>query len=151
MTSPGLIHVASDAFDLAARAARRARGRETGGALIGFRSGSDIHVRDVLVVPDSEATRTRYVLREDQRERELERYLSHLAHGSLLGYVGTWHSHPAPCGPSFVDRQTFRRELWSARGPIALLVLAAEQMGWVLHGMTGSPRLRCRVTDVVVA
>ena len=150
MTSPGVIHLTSEAFNIACRAARRARGRETGGVLIGFRSESDIHVRDVLVVRDRKATRSRYVLRQADRERDLERYRSHLPQGSVLGYVGTWHSHPAPCGPSFIDRQTFRRELWSAQAPLALVVLAAERAKWVPHGLTGAPRFRFRNTEVVV-
>lgn len=150
MTSLGVIHLASEAFDLAARAARRARGRETGGALIGFRSGPDIHVRDVLVIPDAKASRTRYVLREVPRESALATYRAQLPLGSVLGYVGTWHSHPALAGPSFMDRQTFRREVWSAKGPLALVVLASDDSSWAPFGVLGSPRIRCRDAEVII-
>lgn len=140
----------ADAFRTAARSARRSGDREVGGVLIGYRSGSDVHVRDVLVIPDERSTRTRYVLREEPREKRLGEYLAALPTGSPLGYVGTWHSHPARLGPSFVDKQTFRRQVWSARGLIALVVLAADGSEWVPYGLLGRPRIWASVASVLV-
>lgn len=103
---------------------------ECGGLLIGFRVNKDVHVEHVVLVPPARAGRTRLLLSKHARERELRRALRRLPADSPLGYVGTWHSHPGPQGPSFIDRTTARVEGATALDLIALLVVRRKPSGW---------------------
>jgi integrative and conjugative element protein (TIGR02256 family) len=132
----------------AERHARLSRTREVGGVLIGFRAGEDVHVEDVVPVDDASSTGTRFRLRSGPREEAIANYLSRRPKGSMLGYVGTWHSHLADVGPSLTDRRTFHRELWSARDVVALVVVARFDGGWHPYALAGRPRLRARTCTV---
>ena len=46
-----------------------------------------------------------------------------------IGYVGEWHSHPSPSGPSTVDRAAMRATARVSFNPIALLVFAPGATG----------------------
>lgn len=138
----GRVVMARDAARIVERAARRRPEREVGGLLVGFRSGNDVHVEDVIVVADPTASRNRFVLREGRREKALQRYRRSIPEGSPLGYVGTWHSHPADVGPSWVDRRTFRQELLSAPDSIAMVVLARCGPDWRPVALVGRPHFR---------
>lgn len=136
------------------RAERQAGGstqREVGGILIGFRAGDDVHVEDVIPIADDASTRTTFRLRREPREAALDYFLSRQPEGSVLGYVGTWHSHLADARPSLTDRSTFHRELWSAGDLLALVVVAAQPGGgWQPYALAGRPRLRARAAAVEV-
>src|SRR5207249_7457050 len=41
---------------------------------------------------------------------------------SRIGYLGDWHSHPAPCGPSRIDRETMAK--FTKDGHTLVLVIA---------------------------
>lgn len=143
--------MSGEALRRAERHARRSPTREVGGVLIGFRAGDDVHVEDVVPVDDARSTRTTFRLRKGPREKAITDYLSQVGKGSVLGYVGTWHSHLADAGPSLVDRRTFHRELWSAPDVLALIVVAAKPDGrWEPYALAGRPRLRAGSSTVVV-
>lgn len=48
-----------------------------------------------------------------------------------MGYVGEWHSHPLPCGPSGQDTREVRRISTLTPHPVALIVLTPmDGGGW---------------------
>lgn len=118
--------------------------------LFGARAGEDVHVVDVVQVQDAAATRRRFVLRKELREASIARYLAELPCGSPVGYVGTWHSHPADRGPSYVDRRTFRRQVRAAPDTIAMLVVASAETGWNLYAAIGGAAAPIGRAEVVV-
>jgi hypothetical protein len=100
-----------------------------------------VHVVDVLEIRDPAATRTRFTLLANRREDVLNKYLAELPRDSPIGYVGTWHSHLADAGPSWLDRQTFRREIWTARDLVIQMVLARSATGWRPYTLIGRGRM----------
>jgi integrative and conjugative element protein (TIGR02256 family) len=137
---PGTVVIASSALWAAERRAGRTSGRETGGLLLGFRSEDTVCVADIIEVRDPSATRTRFSLPEKRREVALSHYLAKLPADSPIGYVGTWHSHPADVGPSRLDKQTFRRDAVCARDLVVLMVLTRQDSGWRQHFLLGRRR-----------
>lgn len=125
---------------MAERRAHRSNHRETGGLLLGFRSEHDVYVVDIIEVRDPSATPTRFSLPEKRREAALSSYLEALPSDSPVGYVGTWHSHPADVGPSWRDRQTFRLDALRATDLIALMVLARRTSAWHPYLLLGGGR-----------
>lgn len=126
--------------------------RETGGILLGWRHPGGIHVEQALEVPDRQAGHTWYRRRHVPAESALAAALNQLPEESDLGYVGEWHSHPAPIGPSFTDRRELRRVSGNTRHEVALLVAAYDPASstWVPFGLTGRRR-RIRQAGVHVA
>jgi integrative and conjugative element protein (TIGR02256 family) len=95
---------------------------ETGGVLLGYREDADIIVTHALVVDGERASASRYV-RDDVKANELLRaFLEDRADDDPIGYIGEWHSHPAPCGPSPTDVHAIRATAKSSEATIALLV-----------------------------
>ena len=57
------------------------------------------------------------------------------------GYVGEWHSHPAPQPPSSIDRGALSAIVRQDRKTVALVVLALTREGEVTsHGLIGRSR-----------
>jgi integrative and conjugative element protein (TIGR02256 family) len=99
---------------------------EAGGILTGYRKGDAIVVTHAIAVPAATHRRTVYV-RDDVRANELLRqFLADREGDDPTGYVGEWHSHPAPTGPSTVDASTLRDLALLAHGPIALVVCTSS-------------------------
>jgi proteasome lid subunit RPN8/RPN11 len=96
--------------------------RETGGVLLGWRHEKGVYVHDALVVPDSHANHTFYRRRHKPATDVLDAALAALPDASPIGYVGEWHSHPAPTGPSWVDRFEMRRISKQTKAAVGLLV-----------------------------
>lgn len=97
---------------------------EAGGVLIGYREDDGIVATDAIAVPAPTSGRNRYV-RDDDRANELLRgYLADRHPSDVIGYVGEWHSHPAPSGPSYIDIESLRAIVKAAHGSIALIVYA---------------------------
>jgi hypothetical protein len=59
--------------------------------------------------------------------------------GTVLGYVGEWHSHPAPLGASTQDLEELTRISQGTGQPIALIVLVLEsrRQPWAMRGWVG--------------
>lgn len=98
---------------------------EVGGILLGFRDGQRVVVVDVLVVTTPGATTTRYVRDDVQANRQLHEFLAARDPKDPVGYVGEWHSHPAPVGPSRIDLKAIGATARATAGPIALVVFSA--------------------------
>ncbi|MDW3217753.1 MAG: Mov34/MPN/PAD-1 family protein [Acidimicrobiales bacterium] len=125
--------------------------RETGGILLGWRHPGGIHVERVLEIPDRQAGHTWYRRRHAPAEAALTAALDQLPEDCDLGYVGEWHSHPAPVGPSFCDRHELRRISGKTAREVALLVAALDpgMSTWVPFGLTAyRRRMREAVVDI---
>src|SRR4029450_6291089 len=90
------------AADLIARRARQAAPNETGGLLLGWWEGTAVVVAHAVEVPDPDATSSRWTRHEDTAQAALDAALPDPSH-PWLGYVGDWHSHPAPVDCSTTD------------------------------------------------
>ena len=105
--------------------ARAALPNETGGLLLGWWETNDevdaVIVRHAIEVPDRRATPVTWVRRPSTARTALSRALTALKH-PLLGYVGDWHSHPAPCAASGRDRQSVLRTSLQYEHPVLLLI-----------------------------
>lgn len=112
--------------------------RETGGILLGHRTPGAIHVSQALTVPDARATRVRYRRDFDAAADLLKERLAHDDTG-LLGYLGEWHTHPLPIGPSSTDESAIRSLAADGNHDIALLVVALTSRGWRAHCRLAKP------------
>lgn len=136
--SPGpRIQLAEQANHALIAASRRSANTERGGLLIGFREGDDIVVEDILDVPDVAAGRTAYLRREGPAQTVLDAYFARPGADDHIGYVGEWHTHPSPGGPSRVDQTAMRTMVRSNRHSIALVVAALgdDERSVQLHGL----------------
>jgi integrative and conjugative element protein (TIGR02256 family) len=114
---------------------------ELGGVLIGWWEGDDVAVvDDLLSVPDPRAGHTHYERHHSAAQRALEDYLQSTSDLNA-GYIGEWHSHPAPQPPSAIDRGALTSIVRQVRQPVALVVLSVTEDGKVRpHGLIGRPR-----------
>lgn len=126
---PTRIDLRVEAYETIAFEAANHLPRETGGILLGYQDNGTIVVTHALVVEGKGATTNRYV-RDDLRADELlQEYLEQRADDDPIGYVGEWHSHPSPSGPSTVDHAAMRATAKISSNPIALLVFAPGATG----------------------
>jgi len=109
---------------------------ETGGILLGWHEDALIHVDVALEVPDRRSTRTTYERDHVAATEILAERLALEPAGSPLGYVGEWHSHPLPAGPSPQDFRTLAEIARRVASPVALIVLARS------HDGTWTPQVR---------
>lgn len=112
--------------------------RETGGLLLGYYTEIGPHVTEAHVVPDSRATRIRYRRDAVVADRILGTQLQ-ADNSGVLGYIGEWHTHPLPIGPSATDVHATGRLAAAGGHDITLLVLAMGGRGWSGHALNASP------------
>lgn len=98
--------------------------RESGGILLGCRHRDGVYVNQFIEVPAPEAHVTSYLRLHGSASDALDAVLETLPPHSPLGYVGEWHTHPAPVGPSSIDRRQARRISRRVVDEIALVVAA---------------------------
>ncbi len=124
---PASVELSEAALQHATRAAGRDPMRETGGLLLGWRTSDGVvHVTDMVEVPDPSARHTAYKRRHARATAALDGVLAAQPQGSPVGYVGEWHTHPAPVGPSWIDRREIRRISKKTSAPVALIVCAYD-------------------------
>lgn len=97
-----------------------------------------MHVSQALTVPDARATRVRYRRDVDEATDLLKERLAHDETG-LLGYLGEWHTHPLPVGPSPSDERAIRHLAADGDHDVALLVVALTRRGWRAHCCLAMP------------
>lgn len=119
-------------------AGTRALPRETGGLLLGHYSEVGPHVTEAHVVPDPRATRIRFRRDAVAAERILGSRICADDSG-VLGYLGEWHTHPLPIGPSVTDVQACRRLALAGGHDVALLVVTMGRRGWNGHALNADP------------
>jgi integrative and conjugative element protein (TIGR02256 family) len=120
------IELRQEAYEAIASETARHLPRETGGILLGYGEDTNIVVTHALVVDGPGASTHRYV-RDDVRANVLlAAFLAPRADDDPTGYVGEWHSHPAPSGPSPTDVAAMQATARQHDGPLALLVHAPD-------------------------
>ena len=103
---------------------------ETGGILLGWHHQGNIHVVDAIAVEDPSATESAFWRRHEAGNAALSAYMDDQEAGSPVGYVGEWHSHPGPAGPSLRDKLSFIRITQSAGRPLAQVIIALHGHHW---------------------
>ncbi|MEB2529150.1 SAVED domain-containing protein [Kocuria rosea] len=101
---------------------RRCIPLESGGVLLGYREDRRIVVTHALVVSADIAHTNRYIRDDVQANALLRQFLASREADDPIGYIGEWHSHPAPCGPSNIDVRAIRAIASDTDSPIALIV-----------------------------
>ncbi|MFF1446240.1 SAVED domain-containing protein [Streptomyces sp. NPDC058295] len=125
MTRPApRIELHQDAYEVIASAAAQQLPQETGGILLGYREDANVVVTHALVVDGPGASTHTYVRDDVTANTLLTEFLAGRASDDPTGYVGEWHSHPAPSGPSPKDIAALRATARQHDGPVALLVYA---------------------------
>ncbi|WP_448629549.1 Mov34/MPN/PAD-1 family protein [Cellulomonas soli] len=119
--SPVVVDVHPDVDEVIAAAAAAAHPRETGGLLLGWWNAHRVVVRHAVEVPDPGATTNSWSRDEPAAQAVLDAALAE-HHHPWLGYVGDWHSHPAPCGASSQDVTSICRASRQYPEPLVLLV-----------------------------
>lgn len=123
--APVVVDVHADATEVIALAAAAAYPRETGGLLLGWWDDGLVVVRHAVEVPDPGATTNSWSRDEPPAQAALDAALAE-HHHPWLGYVGDWHSHPAPCGASRQDVTSIRRASRQYPEPLVLFVHRAD-------------------------
>jgi integrative and conjugative element protein (TIGR02256 family) len=123
---PATVKLESGALDAASAAASAAFPNEAGGILLGWREPDAVVVVQLIEVVDPRASDTTYTRNHAHAEAALQRALTEADPGDPMGYVGEWHAHPAPQGPSRQDRRELRAIARLSQHPVALVVLAYD-------------------------
>lgn len=121
MTGPVPVVIHSDARHTITAAAGRAAPLEAGGLLLGWWDSGRVIVRSAVEVVDPDASGTSWIRRESFAQQALDRAITALGH-PWMGYVGDWHSHPAPCGASAQDLKSIRSASRAYSQPLLLIV-----------------------------
>ena len=104
--------------------------KETGGILLGYRTNQDVIVTGAIEVHDRRATRTSYRRSHRKAAKCLAEALADEPSDSAVGYVGEWHSHPAPQPPSRQDLASLAATALAAPDDVVLAVLSRDGDTW---------------------
>lgn len=126
---PTRIDLRVDAYETIAFETANHLPRETGGILLGYQENRTIVATHALSVEGQGATTNRYIRDDIRADELLQEFLEQRADDDPIGYVGEWHSHPSPSGPSTVDHAAMRATAKISSNPIALLVFAPGPTG----------------------
>ena len=126
---PTRINLRVDAYETIAFETANHLPRETGGILLGYQENGTIVATHAVVVEGQGATTNRYVRDDIRADELLQEFLGQRADDDPIGYVGEWHSHPSPSGPSTIDHAAMRATAKASSNPIALLVFAPGATG----------------------
>jgi integrative and conjugative element protein (TIGR02256 family) len=131
------VRISRQALALANRHAIEAGSKEVGGILVGWWEGAGTAVvHDLLIVPDVDAGWNHYKRKQPVAQETLNAYLVGLG-DQRVGYVGEWHSHPAPQQPSGTDRAVLTSIARRTSNTVALVVLAVEHGEVTPHALIG--------------
>lgn len=141
-----MIKLSDASFTLATARALESLPAETGGIMVGWwEDGQTAVIQELLLVNDPSAGGHHYDRAHSPAQEILE--LHQITHkDERCGYIGEWHSHPAPQPPSWIDRRSLADIVRESRAPVALIVLSVNDKGNVVpHGLIGRPRRLRRV------
>lgn len=144
------IHLSPKAKESIATETARHMPLETGGILLGYREGVDVMVTHALVVEGSGASGNRYVRDDVEANRMLSEFLKDRGIDDVTGYVGEWHSHPAPSGPSSIDQAAMRAIARASDAPVALVVHVPKPASFVGRIARRQRFGRVQVADVPI-
>jgi integrative and conjugative element protein (TIGR02256 family) len=111
---PGRIFIGEAVRVTMRREASRFRLRETGGILLGYRSGSDIVVTGATG-PGPNARHQRNSFEPDGSYCQSQLTAAYQSTGGVISYLGEWHTHP--CAGTSPSRQDLRSMLTIANDP----------------------------------
>lgn len=150
-TAPPTVRIPERVLTTSEARALKASPYELGGIMVGWWEGNATAVvQDVLPVPDRRAGRTHYERKHSHAQEVLDEY-RRKCDDPRVGYIGEWHSHPAPQPPSSIDRGALSALVRKAHTPAALVVLSLTPEGDVVkHALIGRPLRRGR-TEIVLA
>lgn len=142
-----VVRISRQALALASRHAIEAGSKELGGILVGWWEGTGTAVvYDLLIVPDTGAGQTHYKRKHHGAQEILNHYRDGLD-DHRVGYIGEWHSHPAPQQPSGTDRATLTSITRRSGSAVVLVVFSVERGEVTPHALIGRPgRWTCRRT-----
>jgi hypothetical protein len=120
--------------------ARRSSGTEAGGIIVGRPTPDGFYAHDVLVLDDEDAGYAHFTRDRAAAQDALDSYMIS-SDDPHLGYVGDWHTHPSPVGPSTTDKSTMNLFAQSTKEPILLVVAALGPSDEVQFHATISRRL----------
>ncbi|WMY79101.1 SAVED domain-containing protein [Citricoccus sp. I39-566] len=126
---PTCIDLRVDAYETISFETANHLPRETGGILLGYQENGTIVATHAMVVEGQGATTNKYVRDDIRADELLQEFLEQRTDDDPIGYVGEWHSHPAPSGPSTIDHAAMRATAKVNSAPIALLVFAPGATG----------------------
>jgi hypothetical protein len=132
------IELSAAAHETIAAATARALPNEAGGVLLGYRHDSYFVVTNVLQIK-GHATATSFVRDDVEANRLLTEFLSNRDPSDPVGYIGEWHSHPAPVGASPRDLESIRATARSHPQPLILLVYSVGTP-WTYSGRIAQRR-----------
>jgi integrative and conjugative element protein (TIGR02256 family) len=119
---PTRIVLRAEAYETISSATAKHLPQETGGILLGYQEDDTLVATHALVVEGPGTTGTRYVRDDTRANALLKEFLEQRAADDPTGYIGEWHSHPSPSGPSSIDDSAMRATAKASASPIALLV-----------------------------
>jgi proteasome lid subunit RPN8/RPN11 len=120
-------HLDNNAVTYMTERGRAALPHETGGILLGWTDTTGrVWIDRAIEVPAATSGTYHYERTSDVAQAALDTALAGEPEGSPVGYVGEWHTHPAPAGPSDVDLDTLRGFADDAGHTLALVVLALQ-------------------------
>jgi integrative and conjugative element protein (TIGR02256 family) len=131
------IRLAASAAEAMQQESQRRYPHETGGILIGSVEADWLNVTHV-VGPGLQAHHglRRFVRDGDYAQQELD--ARYIASEGQLDYVGEWHSHPLPSGPSPQDRTSLiwisMNAAYQQEHPVLILCQRARSKQWLFQG-----------------
>ncbi|WP_219844384.1 SAVED domain-containing protein [Microbacterium sp. MYb66] len=132
------VRLSVSAHETIAAATARALPNEAGGVLLGYRTDSNFVVTEVLQVR-GHATTTSFVRDDVEANRLLTEFLKDRDPSDPVGYIGEWHSHPAPVGASPRDLESIRATARAHPEPLILLIYSAGTP-WTYSGRIAQRR-----------
>ncbi|MCS5480616.1 Mov34/MPN/PAD-1 family protein [Corynebacterium sp. YIM 101645] len=135
-----IIRAGDRAFHTAGRLALDSP-NEIGGILVGWwEDGKTAVIHEFVVVPDIQSGTNHYE-RGHKGAQKLLTDLIHELEDPKIGYIGEWHSHPAPQPPSRTDRNAIADIVRENGSPVVLVVLAVAPNRNILpFGLIGRNR-----------
>jgi integrative and conjugative element protein (TIGR02256 family) len=129
--------VAADAADLILRLSQRDWPLETGGALAGFATPEMIVITHATGPgPSAERRRSSFQRDGEFTQEAVDQIFEKTARCS--DYIGEWHSHPAPVGPSTIDISAMamisRSPEYRCPKPIMVIAQRSRWRKWRLLG-----------------
>lgn len=147
--SPDRIELRHAAHEVIATETAKSLPTETGGILLGYHESNTIVVTNALTIDSDQATTNQYVRDDVYANKMLKDFLADRAMDDPTGYVGEWHSHPAPAGPSPTDISALRAIAKTTDGPIALIVRATSHTA-PFHGVVAQRQRFGRISTEAV-
>jgi integrative and conjugative element protein (TIGR02256 family) len=130
----GMVSLAAPALETMRAEADRGLPSETGGVLVGYRTGSGEVVVTGATGPGPRSFRTRSRFRRDGDHAQTEVDRLHQVSGGRDDYVGEWHSHPEPVGPSGIDVGSMAwigaNAAYQTEEPLLVILQRASRSTW---------------------